>query len=79
MEIGIKGNAKEIASLVLQLQGKQEPMMLLKSRPDTVEDRKALVDVIEKCLNEQRQVHSLRRQLDPTSPEPKRDKESLQE
>lgn len=53
MKISIKGNPKELASLVLQLQGKQEPAVLLKPRPDTEKDRKSLVDAIQNILKEQ--------------------------
>lgn len=76
MEVTISGNAKEIASLVLELQGKPDPQILVTGRKTTPEDRRALVDSIKAAFESQIQDTRSRRQPYPTSPEQTQDEES---
>ena len=76
MEVTISGNAKEIASLVLELQGKPDPQILVTGRKTTPEGRRALVDSIKAAFESQIQDTRSRRQPYPTSPEQTQDEES---
>lgn len=76
MEVTISGNAKEIASLVLELQGKPDPQILVTGRKAMLEDRRALVDSIKAAFELQIQDTRSRRQPYPTSPEQTQDEES---
>lgn len=68
VDVSASGTAKEIASLVLALQGRQEPMIQITSRPDTAEDRQTLADAIRDILVSQIQAQDSTPQSDPTSP-----------
>lgn len=76
MEVTISGEAREIASLVLELQGKPDPQILVTGRKTTPEDRRALVDSIKAAFESQIQDTRSRRQPYPTSPEQTQDEES---
>lgn len=76
MEVTISCNAKEIASLVLELQGKPDPQILVTGRKAMPEDRRALVDSIKAAFESQIQDTRSRRQPYPTSPEQTQDEES---
>ena len=54
MDLTLKGSAKEIASLVLELQGRQGAMQLISGK-HTPEDRDALAQAITAVLLEQSQ------------------------
>ena len=69
MDITIRADAKEIASLVLELQGKPGKMISVSApKSKTPEERERLARAIEEMLLAQSQVHSLRQPPDPTSP-----------
>ena len=76
MKLTIKAEPKEIASLVLELQGKPEKVISV-SGPGgkTPEDRERLARSIEEILRTQSQEHSLRKPPGPTSPEQSQDAE----
>lgn len=76
MEVTISGEAREIASLVLKLQGKPDPQILVTGRKTTPEDRRAFVDSIKAAFESQIQDTRSRRQPYPTSPEQTQDEES---
>ena len=76
MEVTISGEAREIASLVLELQGKPDPQILVTGRKTTPEARRALVDSIKAAFESQIQDTRSRRQPYPTSPEQTQDEES---
>lgn len=76
MQVTISGEAREIASLVLGLQGKPDPQILVTGRKTTPEDRRALVDSIKAAFESQIQDTRSRRQPYPTSPEQTQDEES---
>ena len=76
MEVTISGEARETASLVLELQGKPDPQILVTGRKTTPEDRRALVDSIKAAFESQIQDTRSRRQPYPTSPEQTQDEES---
>lgn len=64
----------EIASLVLELQGKQEKVITISgTKGQTPEERERLARVIKKILLDQSQVHSSRQPPGPTSPEQSQD------
>ena len=77
VEVRARGTAKEIASLVLELQRKPERLIQVGSKTDSPEERKELADTISAILTNQARVHSSEQPPDPTSPEPKQDAESL--
>lgn len=73
MELTISGEPKEIASLVLELQGKPKKTISISGhKAHTPEERERLARSIEEMLRAQSQAHSLRQPLDPTSPEQSR-------
>lgn len=75
--IALKGNAKEIASLVLELQERQEEKIQISgTKGKTLEERKRLADTIQSVLVEKDWGHSSQQQLCPTSPEQSLDEES---
>lgn len=76
MQIIINCEPKEIASLVLKLQGKPDPQILVTGRKTTPEDRRAFVDSIKAAVESQIQDTRSRRQPYPTSPEQTQDEES---
>lgn len=79
VEARASGTAKEIASLVLGLQGKPDPVIQVTSKLITKENRARLTDTIRDILANQIQGKNLEQQPDPTSPELKQDEESLRE
>ena len=75
MDITIRADAKEIASLVLGLQGKQEKVITISGAKDQApEERDRLARVIKKTLLDQSQVNSSRQPPGPTSAHQKSDK-----
>lgn len=69
MDITIRADAKEIASLVLELQGEPEKIISVSApKSKTPEERERLARAIEGMLLAQSQAHSLRQPPDPTSP-----------
>lgn len=65
----VSGTAEEIASLVLALQERREPMIRITSKPDTAEDRQTLADTLRSILVSQIQARDSTPRPDPTSPE----------
>lgn len=80
VEACASGTAKEIASLVLELQGKPEKIISVSApKSKTPEERERLARAIEGMLLAQSQAHSLRQPPDPTSPGRSQDAESHQD
>lgn len=76
VEARASGTAREIASLVLELQGK--PKMTISVSPpkaQTPEERERLARGLEEILLAQSQAHSSKQQPDPTLPERNQDAE----
>ena len=74
MQITISGEAREIASLVLALQGKPreiEPLgvLTLTGRPESPEERQKIANALRTTLAEQSQDNHSQRQPDSTSQE----------
>ena len=77
VRITISGKAKEIASLVLGLQGKLSEQITFTGRDASSEDRNKLADMVRSVLGEKSQGTCLQRQPYPTSPEQKQDEAHL--
>ena len=76
VEAHASGTAKEIASLVLELQGKPERLIQVNSSvPSTPEEREMLANTIRAILLKQSPAHSSKQQPDPTLPERNQDAE----
>lgn len=76
VEARASGTAKEIASLVLELQGKPKRLIRVNSIvPSSPEEREMLANTIRTILLEQSQGRSSKQQPDPTLPERKQDAE----
>lgn len=77
VEARASGTAREIASLVLELQGKPKKTTISVSTPkaQTPEERERLARGFEEILLAQSQAHSSKQQPDPTLPERNQDAE----
>ena len=76
VEARASGTTKEIASLVLELQGKLKGLIQVNSSaPSSPEERERLANTIRTILLEQSQGRSSKQQPDPTLPERNQDAE----
>lgn len=76
VEARASGSAEEIASLVLELQGKPRKLISVSTpKVQTSEERKSFVRTIEEVLRAQTQESDLTQPPDPTSPEQNQDAE----
>ena len=76
VEARASGTAKEIASLVLELQGRPKKVISVSTpKAQTPEERGRFARGIEEVLRAQSQAHSSKQQPDPTLPERNEDAE----